>query len=98
MEEKKKKAGVSLMAGEITEEIKNIDGFCTKKFKADYVTEGVDYGKLAEGDILELGGRKIRITKVGKPCFPDCPVPKEQKPCILNRSVAFGEYADGSAE
>ena len=92
MKDKKEKAGVSLMAGEIAEEIKNIDGFCTKKFRADFVTEGVDYAKLKEGDVLELGGKKVRITKVGKPCFADCPVPKELKPCVLNRNVAFGEY------
>lgn len=86
----KSKAGVSLMAGEIVEEIKNIDGFCTKKFKADIVTEGVDYEKLSVGDLLELGDKKVRISRVGKPCFADCPV--ENKPCILNHNVAFGEY------
>ena len=88
-EEKKKKSGVSLMAGEIVEEIKGIDGFCTKKFKADIVTNGVDYNALKAGDVLELEGKKIQITKVGKPCFSDCPV--ENKPCILNHNVAFGE-------
>ncbi len=90
----KERAGVSLMASEIEEEIKTIDGFCTKKFKADHLTKGLVYKSLKEGDILEANGRKIRITKVGKRCFSDCPVPKEQKPCILNRNVAFGEYID----
>lgn len=99
------KHGVSLMAGEIKEEIKNVHGFCTEKFHADIITFGVDYKTLNEGDILELSderyiiseekpelsGKKIRITKVGKPCFPDCPVPPENKPCILNRNVAFAE-------
>ena len=89
MSENKKKAGVSLMAGEIIEEIKTIDGFCTKKFKADIITEGVDYSTLQAGDILEIEGRKIQITKVVKPCFADCPV--ENKPCILNHNVAFAE-------
>ena len=68
MKDKKEKAGVSLMAGEIAEEIKNIDGFCTKKFRADFVTEGVDYAKLKEGDVLEIrfGARigRYRITDV----------------------------------
>lgn len=89
MSEDKKKPGVSLMAGEILEEIKTIDGFCTKKFKADIVTQGIDYEALKAGDVLEPEGRKIRITKVGKPCFSDCPV--ENKPCILNHNVAFAE-------
>ena len=89
-----KRAGVSLMAAEIAEEIKSIDGFCTKKFKADYMTEGLDYGTLRPGDILELDGKKICITRVGKACFKDCPVPEDRKPCVLNRNVAFGEYAE----
>jgi hypothetical protein len=89
-----KKYEVSLMAGEITEEIKSIDGFCTKKFKADHITRGLDYSKLEAGQTVEADGRRIRISKVGKPCFKDCPVPKEQKPCILSRNVAFGEYED----
>ena len=91
MEEKKKKHGISLMAGEIAEEIKEVGGFCTQKFHADIITEGIDYSALKEGEVLSLGGRKIRITRVGKPCFPECPVPPEKKPCILNRNVAFAE-------
>ena len=80
------------MAGEIIEEIKSIDGFCTKKFKADIITNGVDYKALKAGDVLDFGDRKVRITKVGKPCFSDCPV--ENKPCVLNGNVAFGEYEE----
>ena len=106
MEEKKKdKKGISLMAGEIIDEIKSIDGFCTKKFHADIITNGIDYKALSEGNELVLDnehftfteeaekykGKRIRITRVGKPCFPDCPVPKDQKPCILNHNVAFAE-------
>lgn len=89
------KHGVSMMAKEIVEEIKNLNGFCVKKFKADYYTEGLDYSQLKPGQILELEGRKVLVTKVGKPCFDDCPM--EVKPCILNRNVAFGEYADKPA-
>lgn len=99
------KHGISLMASEIKDEIKEIGGFCTNKFHANVMTSGIDYSALKEGDVIELSGdnfsfdeesghlagKKIVITKVGKPCFPDCPVPKEQKPCILNRNVAFAE-------
>jgi len=85
-----KKSGVSLMAGEIKEEIKSIGGFCTEKFKADHYTYNVDYKQLKDGDTIEVDGKEVVITKVGKPCFPDCPV--GNKPCILNGNVAFGEY------
>lgn len=89
-----KRAGVSLMAGEILESIQAVDGFCIRKFKADIVTEGIDYGRLKPGDVLKYGERKIRITRIGKPCFTDCPVPAEQKPCMLNKNVVFGEYVE----
>lgn len=105
MEEKKNKKGISLRAGEITEEMKKVGGFCTNKFKADILTYGIDYSTLKVGDEIDLSaiqceysedgekyrGKSIRLTKVGKPCFDDCPVPKEKKPCILNHNVAFAE-------
>ncbi len=91
---KKDRSGVSLMASEIAEDIKKIDGLCTKKFKADILTDDIDYTDLKTGDILDIDGKKIKLTKVGKPCFPECPLPKDQKPCILNRNVAFGEYVE----
>ena len=80
------------MAGEIAEDISKTGGLCTGRFHADIVTCGVDYAELREGDIIEAGGRRVRITRVGKPCFPECPV--ENKPCVLQRSVAFGEPAE----
>ena len=90
----KKKYGVSLMAGEITEEIKSIDGFCTRKFRADHITEGLDYSAIKPGDVLEIDGRRIVIGKVGKPCYKDCPVPADKKPCVIQKNVAFGEYEE----
>lgn len=89
MEQKKKKHGVSLMAGEIAEEIAELDGLCTKRFHADIITRGIDYSKLSAGDELYLDGKRIVITRVGKPCFPECAL--EDKPCALNRNVAFAE-------
>lgn len=85
-----KKAGVSLMASEILEEVSKLDGLCTKKFKADFYTKGVDYSTLKIDDIIEIEGKKIKISRVGKPCFDECTLPN--KPCILNKNVAFGEY------
>lgn len=85
-----KKAGVSLMASEVIEEVGMLDGLCTKKFKADYYTKGIDYSRLKAGDIIEIEDKRIKISRVGKPCFDECTLP--DKPCVLNRHVAFGEY------
>ena len=40
----------------------------------------------------EADGKPVKITRVGKPCFDECPL--EKKPCILNGNVAFGEATD----
>ena len=84
-----KHGDISLIAGEILEELKTIDGLCTKRFHADLTTVGVNYDAMCVGDIVTVNGRKIRITKVGKPCFAECEL--EDKPCVLAGNVAFGE-------
>lgn len=87
-----KHGGISLMAAEIVEEVKTLNGLCTKKFHADILTHGIDYKALKEGDVIEADGKAVKITRVGKPCFDECPL--EKKPCILNGNVAFGEATD----
>ena len=84
------KTGVSLMANEAVEAVKKLDGLCTKKFHADIYTNGIDYSKLKVGDIISADNKRVRITRVGKRCFDECTLPN--KPCVLNKNVAFGEY------
>lgn len=78
---------VTLTGREIMEAVSGLDGFCTKKFAADILTENVDYLSLKKGDRLCLGEAVIEIASTGKKCFPDCPV--EDKPCLLNANCAF---------
>ena len=89
-----KKYEICLMDAKATEAIKSMDGLCTKRFHADIITADLDYEQLETGDVLVLGEKKIRIQKVGKECFAECPLPADQKPCILSKSVAFGEYIE----
>lgn len=89
-----KKYEVSLIDAKALEAIKSMDGLCTKRFHADIITEDLDYEQLHAGDVVALKDKKIMIQKVGKECFAECPLPADQKPCILSKSVAFGEYTE----
>ena len=80
---------ISLMDKSMIEYMKNKDGLCFKKFHADIITENIDYLNLHVGDIIEVNNTKIRLTKVGKPCFEECKL--DNKPCKLSKYVAFGE-------
>ena len=89
-----KKYELSLMDSKAEEAIKSIEGLCTKRFHADIITKDLDYERLKSGDVILLQGKKILIQKVGKECFAECPLPKDEKPCILSCSVAFGKYME----
>ena len=79
---------ISLMDESLIEYMKDKDGLCFKKFHADIITKDIDYLKLKVGDIVEIDNKKIRLTKVGKSCFPECKL--DNKPCKLSKYVAFG--------
>lgn len=81
---------LSLMDEKMIEYCKNNDGLCMKKFHADIISKDIDYSKLKPGDIITIDNKKIRLTKIGKPCFPECSF--SFKPCLLSKNVAFGEY------
>lgn len=80
---------ISLMDIKLIEYMKDKDGLCFKKFHADLITDDIDYSKLKENDIVSTQGKRIKITKVGKRCFPECTL--KEKPCLLSSNVAFGE-------
>lgn len=84
----KKHYDISLMDKSMISYMKEIDGLCMKKFHADIITNNIDYSSLKVGDIIEVNNKKIRLTKVGKPCFSECKL--ESKPCLLSKCVAFG--------
>ena len=87
----KKHYDISLMDKAMVSYMKENDGLCMKKFHADIITENIDYSKVKPGDIIEVNNKKIRLTKVGKSCFPECSL--TNKPCPLSKNVAFGEDA-----
>ena len=84
----KKHNDISLMDEKMIDYIKNNDGLCMKKFHADIITKNIDYSSLIVGDVITVDNRKIRLTRVGKPCFQECSM--TIKPCMLSKCVAFG--------
>lgn len=84
----KKHSDISLMDERLIEYMKDKDGLCFKKFHADIITKDIDYSKLKVGDVITVNDKKIRLTRVGKPCFKECNL--IDKPCLLSKCVAFG--------
>lgn len=87
----KKHYDISMMDISMIDYMKDNDGLCMKKFHTDIITENIDYSKLKVGDIINVNNKKIRLTKIGKSCFPECKL--DNKPCPLSKNVAFGEDA-----
>lgn len=84
-----KHSDISLMDFKLINYMKDKDGLCFKRFHADIITENIDYFKLKVGDIITLNNMRIKLTRVGKPCFSECKL--IDKPCLLSKCVAFGE-------
>lgn len=61
---------------------------CHKKFKEDVTLDA----PVALGDIIEVDGKKVEITQVGKKCYSSCQLFKEEGPCFLAKNAAFGKW------
>ncbi len=70
-------------------------GLCSKKFTANLLTDGLDYAALRVGDRLQVADAVIELTKVKKDCYPDCPIPSENRPCAFVDNVAYAKVAQG---
>lgn len=87
---------VSLLSCEAEREIRQSGGLCTKKFSANIVTSGLDYALLAEGTRLGAGdGCVLEITRVGKPCYDECAIHRENAECPLPKNCAFARVSRG---
>ncbi|MBQ9961376.1 MAG: hypothetical protein IJP00_05665 [Firmicutes bacterium] len=61
---------------------------CQKKFKEDVTLDC----SVSVGDVVEVNGKKVEITQVGKKCYSSCQLFKEEGPCFLAKKVAFGKW------
>lgn len=86
---------LSLLSGELEEAIRKADGFCSKKFKANITTLGIDYSSLQKGTQLRIGQAVLEITQQGKRCFDECPVRQRGERCPLCSNCAFAKVLEG---
>lgn len=69
------------------------DGFCSRRWKSDFVVEALR--EMKAGELIDIGGESYRLTKVGKRCYADCPLRSRLgRSCPLAEGVAFGEKAE----
>lgn len=61
---------------------------CQKKFREDVTLDDA----VKVGDIVEVDGKKVEITQLGKKCYSSCQLFKEEGPCFLARHAAFGKW------
>jgi len=85
---------ISLMAGELLPDIRDMGGHCTSRFEADIETIGLDYSSLSVGARIKTGTAVLEITAVGKKCFDECPIRQRGDRCQLPGNCAFGKIAE----
>lgn len=99
--EANEKLQVALFEGEsddfrdIAYEKYGVHGFCTEKFVENINTWGIEYEKLQTGDLMEIGGACIEITKLGKNCHEKCPLRKHAIACPMATKCAFAKVVSG---
>lgn len=86
---------VSLMDSESERAARAAHGLCTERFAANLLTEGLDYGKLKTGDILDFGACALEITEPGKECYGECPIASAGGVCPIPANSAFAKVARG---
>ena len=63
-------------------------GLCAARFCPDAKTEGLAYGLLAPGVLLQAGGALCRVERIGKSCMAGCPVAESGRICPLRGACA----------
>jgi len=80
---------VSLLDIETKQAIKYIQkGLCTKRFRADILTTGIDYAALNIGDRFIVGGQNFVVTRK-KGCHEECELRKSGEYCPLRNGALF---------
>lgn len=72
-----------------------MQGLCFSRFHANFLTEGLDYAVLKEGDLISAGTALIEITKIGKRCFDECARMQHSLECMLRDHVFFARVLKG---
>lgn len=85
---------LSLKTREAIDQLKD-QGLCIPRFYANLTLEGLDPSTLKLGQELRLGRSLLKISQLGKECFPECSLVKEGKECDLAREAIFARVIKG---
>lgn len=69
-------------------------GLCTRRFRENILIKGFDLKQLVSHTKLRIGESKIKITSVGKRCFDECELIKDEKYCPLKNGTLFGKVIE----
>jgi MOSC domain-containing protein YiiM len=88
---------VTLMGIDTVQAIKKseIKGLCTNKFVETITIQGIDLWKIDVGTCIGMGEIVLRITRIGKECFPGCPIREKGASCLLLTQVVFADVVKG---
>ena len=64
-------------------------GLCGPRYGANLSVDGLDFSALSPGDLLLIGSAGLRVSQVGKRCFPECPIVAKGGVCFLKTHCAF---------
>ncbi len=92
--EKSARRQVSLASSQALRSMTDSGGLCAARFYANIETDGLNYRLLHPGNRLLIGDCILRITQVGKRCFPGCTIP-DQAACPIRMDCAFAAVVSG---
>ena len=64
-------------------------------FGENFVTEGLDLGKIQVGDKISIGDSLLEITQKGKQCHVKCNIFKMVGDCIMPKNGVFARVLKG---
>lgn len=68
------------------------DTLCSKKFTPNFITDGLDYGALKAGQLINASGCILELTEVGKQCHEEC---NKASRCRLADNCAWARVIKG---
>lgn len=86
---------VCLMTNQTLKSLENYsDGMCVKRFSESILID-YDPNLIKVGHIIDFNGVQIKVTKLGKKCYPECLLIQRQETCPLSQHIMFGKVVVG---
>ena len=67
------------------------DGFCTIKFDENIECRDIELFNYNVGDRFKVGESTIELTEIGKKCYGECPLIKDNNKCKLSKECIFAK-------